>query len=352
MFSIFRFGKKPKKSRRESDNAQKSKAESVTLLPGSHGEHELQNKYGSRLRALKFYDRQVLDHLSPVMQEFIMQQEVLFIATSDKDGKCDCSSRFGQPGFVRILDEKYLIYPELRGNGVYASLGNIRENPNIGMIFMDFFETTVGLHVNGHAKICEHEMLLEHKDKLPQDVLDDINQEGNRRPERWVMVEVEEAYIHCSKHIPLLKKEDKKIDWGTDNAITKRSDFFQLDDISLYKRIGGEAAINVVCDRFYRKVLKDDSISHFFDDIDMPTQILKQKNFLTMAFGGCPVNQYTGKDLRAVHQPLVDKGLNDTHFDQVLKHLKATLIELDVPENEIETMLGILESTRNDILCR
>lgn len=324
----------------------------VTLLPGSKGEHELQKKYGTNERALKFYDRQVLDYLSPVMSEFISKQETLFVATSDTHGECDCSPRFGLPGFVRVLNEKYLIYPEYRGNGVMASQGNILENPHIGMVFVDFYETTVGLHVNGKAKILEHDKLLEYGDELPSNVIKEINLEGNKRPERWIMVEVDEAYIHCSKHIPLVKKLDKKIDWGTDSTIAKRSDFFQLGDLSLYERIGGDAALNVVVDKFYRKVLMDDSIRHFFDDIDMPTQLEKQKNFLRMAFGGSEPEEYTGRDLRDSHLRLIKAGLNDSHVDKVLKHLKATLLELDVPETEIELILETLESTRNDVLNR
>jgi predicted pyridoxine 5'-phosphate oxidase superfamily flavin-nucleotide-binding protein len=181
----------------------------LTLLPGSEGEHFLQQKYGTRQRALRFYDKQVLNYLSPVMKEFIAKQEVLFIATSDKHGDCDCSFRFGKPGFVRALNDNYLVYPEYRGNGVLASQGNMTENPHIGMIFVDFFESTAGLHVNGKAKIVENEVLNQFRKDLPSEVIEEINTEGRFRPERWIMVEVEEAYIHCSKHIPLLKKSGK-----------------------------------------------------------------------------------------------------------------------------------------------
>ena len=87
----------------------------LTLLPGSEGEHFLQEKYGTRQRALRFYDKQVLNYLSPVMKEFIAGQEILFIATADKHGDCDCSFRFGKPGFVRALNDNYVVYPEYRG---------------------------------------------------------------------------------------------------------------------------------------------------------------------------------------------------------------------------------------------
>jgi uncharacterized protein len=195
-------------------------------IPGSRGEHLLQERYGTTKRALTFYNYQMLDRLNDIMKEYIAEQEMVFIATSDARGECDCSFRAGEPGFVRVLDDKYLIYPEYRGNGVMASLGNITENPHIGMVFIDFFRTAVGLHVNGKAKIFENEDLLS-QPGLPDVIRQDIFTEGGRKPERWVMVEVEEAYIHCSKHIPLLKKLDKEIDWGTDDTVKKGGDYFK-----------------------------------------------------------------------------------------------------------------------------
>ncbi len=194
--------------------------------PGSRGEHELQERFGTTKRALAFYNNQVLDYLNPLMQAFVTHQEMLFIATADAHGECDCSFRAGLPGFVHILDEKTLLYPEYRGNGVVASLGNIAENPHIGMIFIDFFESTVGLHVNGTATIMENATLIDRSD-IPDEIRQDIAVEGGRKPERWVIVEVEEAYIHCSKHIPLLEKRDKTIHWGTDDIVCKGGDYFQ-----------------------------------------------------------------------------------------------------------------------------
>jgi len=195
-------------------------------VPGSRGEHELQEKLGTQKRAFKFYDNQVLDHLNPLMREFIPRQEMVFVATADADGECDCSFRAGEAGFVRVLGEKLLAYPEYRGNGVLASLGNISENPHIGMIFIDFLQHTIGLHVNGKARIVENTELLESAD-LPEDIEEEIHRRGKRRPERWVLVDVEEAYIHCAKHIPLFQKLDKKILWGTDDMARKGGDFFQ-----------------------------------------------------------------------------------------------------------------------------
>ena len=199
--------------------------------PGSEGEHALQERYATFKRAAAFYDKQMLDYLNPLMREFIAGQEMVFVATADSHGEADASFRAGSPGFVRVIDERTIMYPEYRGNGVMASLGNISENANVGLLFVDFFRSTVGLHVNGTARIVENDAVTAFAPMLTRmagvDELHDHVSDKKKTPERWVIVEVVEAYIHCSKHIPLLRKLDKDIDWGTDNEVRKGGDYFK-----------------------------------------------------------------------------------------------------------------------------
>jgi len=117
---------------------------------------------------------------------------------------------------------------------------------------------------------------------------------------------------------------------------------------SVYDKIGGEAAVNAAVELFYRKVLADDRINGFFENTDMDKQSAKQKAFLTMALGG--PNNYTGEDMRKGHAHLVERGLNDSHFDAVMENLGATLQELGVPDDLIGEAAAIAESTRNDVL--
>jgi hemoglobin len=119
---------------------------------------------------------------------------------------------------------------------------------------------------------------------------------------------------------------------------------------SVYEQIGGEPAMAAAVEVFYRKVLSDDRISHFFEDVDMERQAAKQKAFLTMVTGG-PAN-YSGRDMRAGHAPLVARGLNDMHFDAVAGNLKETLEELGVPAPLVAQVLAIAESARADVLNR
>ncbi|MFE7775270.1 pyridoxamine 5'-phosphate oxidase family protein [Streptomyces sp. NPDC057445] len=166
---------------------------------GSAGERRLQQRLGTADHAAAFYDRQVQPRLTPQMCEFIRRQTMAFLSTSDSRGACDATFRAGPPGFVSVLDDRTLAYPEYRGNGVLASAGNITENPHIGLLFVDFTEDHIGLHVNGTARLHRDEDQRRAYPHLP------VDRAPGRRPELWVHITVEEAYVHCSKHIPHLQ---------------------------------------------------------------------------------------------------------------------------------------------------
>ena len=71
--------------------------------PGSLGERALQERYATSRRARAFYDHQVLDRLGAEMQQFIVRQSLMLVATADSHGECDCSLRAGAPGrFVLV----------------------------------------------------------------------------------------------------------------------------------------------------------------------------------------------------------------------------------------------------------
>ena len=115
---------------------------------------------------------------------------------------------------------------------------------------------------------------------------------------------------------------------------------------SLYERIGGKDAVNAAVDIFYAKVLADDSINHFFKKTDMGIQSFKMKAFLSYTFGA-PMVKYTGKKMSEAHANL---NLKEAHFNAVAGHLIATLNELKVPQNLIDEVVAIAESTKDDVL--
>lgn len=189
--------------------------------PGSDGEHALQSLSGSEARAERFYREQMSDRLNPAMREFVERMEMMFIGTADVEGECDVSFRAGPPGFVRVLDQTTLAWPEYRGNGVLASAGNMTENAHVGIMFMDFVQDLVGLHVNGSTSLLTAE---EFESAYPDVHVGDVA--PGRRAERWVVVDVNEAYIHCSKHVPRMMPVPRSRAWGSDDQRKKGGDAF------------------------------------------------------------------------------------------------------------------------------
>lgn len=119
---------------------------------------------------------------------------------------------------------------------------------------------------------------------------------------------------------------------------------------SLYDQLGGAAAIDKAVEVFYRKMLQDERVADYFDDVDMDRQMAKQRGFLTMVLGG--PNQYTGRDMRTAHAHLVKRGLSDLHVDVVIEHLGATLAELGASAEQIGQVAAIANSVRGDVLGR
>lgn len=119
---------------------------------------------------------------------------------------------------------------------------------------------------------------------------------------------------------------------------------------NLYEKLGGEAAVDAAVNKFYRRVLADDRINTYFEGVDMERQAAKQKAFLTMVFGG-PAN-YTGLDMKKGHAHLVERGLNDSHFDAVVENLGATLKDMGVSDDLIGEVAALAETTRESVLGR
>lgn len=116
---------------------------------------------------------------------------------------------------------------------------------------------------------------------------------------------------------------------------------------SLYQKLGGKAAIDAVVDAFYVKVLADDRVKHFFDDVSMDKQRRKQKDFLSAAFGG-PL-PWTGKDMRKAHAGM---GLTEEHFNAIAENLVNTLKDFKVKQELIDQVVAIALTTKDDVLGR
>jgi predicted pyridoxine 5'-phosphate oxidase superfamily flavin-nucleotide-binding protein len=108
----------------------------------------------------RLYEKLRRDRFTDSDKEFIETSPFFFMATADAEGRPDCSFKGGAPGFVRIAAPDLLVFPDYDGNGMFKSLGNLRVNPNVGLLFIRLGEKPARLRVNGRAELSEDDPLL------------------------------------------------------------------------------------------------------------------------------------------------------------------------------------------------
>ena len=123
----------------------------------------LQDRYDTRRLADRLEERYFDDAIiGPSDREFIERMDMFFLATADAEGRPQCSYKGGAPGFVRVLDERTIAFPNYDGNGMYLSAGNMAVNPHVGLLFIDFCAARPSrLRLNGVASIHEQDELLD-----------------------------------------------------------------------------------------------------------------------------------------------------------------------------------------------
>ncbi len=123
------------------------------------GNRHFQDKYDTRRLADRSAKR-VRSTLDEAEKEYIQGVDMFFLATCDHRGLPTCSYKGGDPGFVRVLDEQTIAFPNYDGNGKYQSMGNLLKNPNVGLLFVNFLNPQ-RLRIQGVAIILEEDELLE-----------------------------------------------------------------------------------------------------------------------------------------------------------------------------------------------
>jgi predicted pyridoxine 5'-phosphate oxidase superfamily flavin-nucleotide-binding protein len=116
------------------------------------GSRSLQDRFDSRRLADRLEDRKVTDRIDDADRAFIESVDMLFIATADEHGRPNCSYKGGDPGFVRVLDERTIAFPGYDGNGMFLTFGNLLVNPEVGLLFISF-ERGRRLRLNGTATV-------------------------------------------------------------------------------------------------------------------------------------------------------------------------------------------------------
>ena len=119
---------------------------------------------------------------------------------------------------------------------------------------------------------------------------------------------------------------------------------------SLFERLGGQAVLDSAIDILYDKILTDDRIKGFFENIDTERLRNKQKAFMAFAFGG--EAEYKGKSLEEAHRSLADQGLSGDHFQVMVEHFRGALNELNISETLIDEAIKNVLKTQDKIISK
>lgn len=134
----------------------------------------------------KLAEGKVINYVDDHCRAFIAASPFLVMASSNDKGRVDSSPRGGVPGFVRVINDKYLLMADWPGNNRLDSLCNILEHPRVGMLFfIPGVEET--LRVNGEARIT-----------TSPDLLERVPNAAGRPPKTALYIEIHAMYLHCA----------------------------------------------------------------------------------------------------------------------------------------------------------
>jgi hypothetical protein len=145
---------------------------------------ELQDHFDTRRLADRLADVTVHDRFTAHDRAFLERLDMFFLASVDASGQPTCSYKGGDPGFIHVLDDRTLVFPNYDGNGMYLSMGNVAATHRVGLLFIDF-EQQSRMRVEGVAGLVFEDPLLA------------------RYPEAQFLVRVqaERIYPNCPRYI-------------------------------------------------------------------------------------------------------------------------------------------------------
>jgi predicted pyridoxine 5'-phosphate oxidase superfamily flavin-nucleotide-binding protein len=163
-----------------------------------HGMRELQDRYEGRSVADRLANNRMRTKFNRGDREFIESSSFFFLATATPES-VDCSFKGGMPGFVRVIGDNIVAWPDYDGNRMYRSLGNIVHNPRVGLLFIcvdgKLFNNAARLRINGRAEIDESGEATA----------------GIPGAKRFVRVTADHIFTNCPRYIPKLSLEEPSI---------------------------------------------------------------------------------------------------------------------------------------------
>jgi len=144
----------------------------------------LQQEFDTKKLADRVKEFIVSPEITDEHKPFIESRDMFFLSSIDHRGYPTCSHKGGEPGFIKVIDEKTIAFPSYDGNGMFLSLGNINASNKVGMLFIDF-ETPHRIRVHGIASIDRNDSLIKEF----------------HGAELVVRIKITEIFVNCPRYI-------------------------------------------------------------------------------------------------------------------------------------------------------
>ena len=144
----------------------------------------LQKEFDTQKLADRVKEFIVSPEITDEHKPFIESRDMFFLSSIDHRGYPTCSHKGGEPGFIKVIDEKTIAFPSYDGNGMFLSLGNINASNKVGMLFIDF-ETPHRIRVHGIASIDRNDSLIKEF----------------HGAELVVRIKITEIFVNCPRYI-------------------------------------------------------------------------------------------------------------------------------------------------------
>ena len=162
------------------------------------GMRAMQDRYEGREVPDRLAKHRMRQAFNEADREFIASSSFFFLATASADS-VDCSFKGGDPGFVRVVGDNAIAWPDYDGNRMYRSLGNVSVSPRVGVLFINMegklFNNAGRLRINGHAEV----------DESPEAIA------GMPGAKRLIKVTAEHIFSNCPRYIPKLQQQEASI---------------------------------------------------------------------------------------------------------------------------------------------
>lgn len=195
-----------------------------------------QDQFDTRRMADRIEELAVVTEISDETRAYIEERDMFFLATVDQNGRPTVSYKGGAPGFVKVLDDRTLGFPNYDGNGMYYSIGNIAANRQVGMLFIDF-EKPHRIRVQGTAEVSTDETLLAAWPEADVVIVVHISELWQNCP----------RYIHRyqkvqeSRYVPKEGCETPIAEWKRTDAV---QDVLSPEEAEKVERSGGQISID------------------------------------------------------------------------------------------------------------